>query len=152
MSLKFSMFLIASALPVPHTPVREDFCTTYRTHPQPLLYFSRDSSGELLIAPKRLPFYRHFLRLRVHADGSRIDAYCIGVVDPYGAEQALRRGQRWGDSFSDKPVLVSSSCGWLVARCCSLTYVIAGGQLELEQSPGSCCFLNTEAIERSCLT
>ena len=122
------------------------------TIPLFLFMYSHDSPGELLFASMRLPFYRQFLRLRVHADGSRIDAYCIGVVDPYGAEQALRRGQRWGDSFSDKPVLVSSSCGWLVARCCSLTFVIAGGQLELEQSPGSCCFLNAEAIESSCLT
>ena len=122
------------------------------TIPLFLFMYLHDSPGELLFASMRLPFYRHFLRLLVHADGSRIDAYCIGVVDPYGAEQALRRGQRWGDSFSDKPVLVSSSCGWLVARCCSLTFVIAGGQLELEQSPGSGCFLNAKAIESSCLT
>lgn len=40
------------------------------------------------------PGYKHFLRLRVRKDGSAIDAYCIGLVDPVKA--------------SEPPVLVDS--------------------------------------------
>jgi hypothetical protein len=40
------------------------------------------------------PGYKHFLRLRVRRDGSAIDGYCIGVVDPVKG--------------SDGPVLVDS--------------------------------------------
>jgi hypothetical protein len=28
------------------------------------------------------PGYKHFLRLRVRADGSGVDGYCIGLTDP----------------------------------------------------------------------
>ena len=34
------------------------------------------------------PGFKHFVRLRVRADGSGIDAWCIGATDP------LRPGQR----------------------------------------------------------
>jgi hypothetical protein len=30
------------------------------------------------------PGYKHFLRLRVRADGKGIDGYCIGLTDPLG--------------------------------------------------------------------
>jgi hypothetical protein len=33
------------------------------------------------------PGFKHFLRLRVRADGSAVDGWCIGLVDP------LRPGQ-----------------------------------------------------------
>jgi hypothetical protein len=32
------------------------------------------------------PGYKHFLRLRVRADGRGIDGYCIGVTDPLGPD------------------------------------------------------------------
>ncbi len=32
------------------------------------------------------PGYKHFLRLRVRADGSGIDGYCIGLTDPLGED------------------------------------------------------------------
>lgn len=32
------------------------------------------------------PGYKHFLRLRVRADGRGIDGYCIGLTDPLGAD------------------------------------------------------------------
>ena len=32
------------------------------------------------------PGYKHFLRLRVRADGKGIDGYCIGLTDPLGAD------------------------------------------------------------------
>jgi hypothetical protein len=32
------------------------------------------------------PGYKHFLRLRVRADGKGIDAYCIGLTDPLGKD------------------------------------------------------------------
>jgi hypothetical protein len=40
------------------------------------------------------PGFKHFVRLRVRADGSGIDGWCIGLVDPLGRDQ--------------KPVLVDS--------------------------------------------
>jgi hypothetical protein len=40
------------------------------------------------------PGFKHFVRLRVRADGSGIDAWCVGLVDPLGRDQ--------------KPVLVDS--------------------------------------------
>jgi len=40
------------------------------------------------------PGFKHFVRLRVRADGSGIDAWCLGLVDPLGRDQ--------------KPVLVDS--------------------------------------------
>jgi hypothetical protein len=33
------------------------------------------------------PGYKHFVRLRVHADGRRIDGWCLGLVDPLGPGQ-----------------------------------------------------------------
>ena len=54
----------------------------------------------------RLPYFKHFLRLRVHKDGSRIDGYCIGVVDPYAAQKAIDEGKEWGSTLYSKPVLV----------------------------------------------
>ncbi len=32
-----------------------------------------------------LPGYRHFVRLRIRQDGSAVDGWCIGLVDPLGA-------------------------------------------------------------------
>ncbi len=34
------------------------------------------------------PGFKHFVRLRIRADGSGIDAWCIGATDPLGAGQA----------------------------------------------------------------
>jgi hypothetical protein len=34
------------------------------------------------------PGYKHFLRLRVRADGKGIDGYCIGLTDPLGKDAA----------------------------------------------------------------
>jgi hypothetical protein len=31
------------------------------------------------------PGFKHFVRFRVRADGSGVDGYCIGLVDPLGA-------------------------------------------------------------------
>ena len=47
------------------------------------------------------PGYKHFVRLRVHADGRRIDGWCLGLVDPLGPGQ--------------KPVLVDTFT-WRPAR------------------------------------
>ena len=33
------------------------------------------------------PGFKHFVRLRVRADGSGIDGWCIGATDPLGAGQ-----------------------------------------------------------------
>ncbi len=33
------------------------------------------------------PGYKHFVRLRVRADGSAIDGWCVGLVDPLGKGQ-----------------------------------------------------------------
>jgi hypothetical protein len=33
------------------------------------------------------PGFKHFLRLRVRADGSGIDGYCMGIADPLGESQ-----------------------------------------------------------------
>ena len=33
------------------------------------------------------PGFKHFVRLRVRADGSGIDGWCIGAADPLGAGQ-----------------------------------------------------------------
>jgi hypothetical protein len=33
------------------------------------------------------PGYKHFLRLRLRADGTGIDGYCLGLVDPLGERQ-----------------------------------------------------------------
>jgi hypothetical protein len=33
------------------------------------------------------PGYKHFVRLRVRADGRGIDGWCVGIVDPLGADQ-----------------------------------------------------------------
>jgi hypothetical protein len=33
------------------------------------------------------PGFKHFVRLRVHADGRGIDGWCLGLVDPLGPEQ-----------------------------------------------------------------
>jgi hypothetical protein len=33
------------------------------------------------------PGYKHFLRLRIRGDGSGIDGYCLGLVDPLGEGQ-----------------------------------------------------------------
>jgi len=35
------------------------------------------------------PGYKHIVRMRVHADGSAIDAWVIGLVDPIGAPQPV---------------------------------------------------------------
>jgi hypothetical protein len=37
------------------------------------------------------PGYKHFLRLRVRADGKGVDGYCIGLTDPLaeGSEPEL---------------------------------------------------------------
>jgi hypothetical protein len=43
------------------------------------------------------PGFKHFIRLRVRADGRGIDGYCVGLVDPLGKDQ--------------KPVLVDTF-GW----------------------------------------
>jgi hypothetical protein len=32
------------------------------------------------------PGFKHFVRLRVRADGSGIDAWCVGLVDPLGRD------------------------------------------------------------------
>jgi hypothetical protein len=45
------------------------------------------------------PGFKHFVRLRVRADGSAIDGWCIGVADPLGKEN----GPVLVDRFSFKP-------------------------------------------------
>jgi hypothetical protein len=32
------------------------------------------------------PGYKHFLRLRVRADGQGVDGYCLGLTDPLGGD------------------------------------------------------------------
>jgi hypothetical protein len=34
------------------------------------------------------PGFKHFLRLRVRADGSGIDGFCVGLADPLGKDSA----------------------------------------------------------------
>ena len=34
------------------------------------------------------PGYKHFVRLRVRADGSGIDGFCVGLSDPLGPDAA----------------------------------------------------------------
>jgi hypothetical protein len=43
------------------------------------------------------PGFKHFLRLRVRADGRGIDLWCVGLVDPLGpdAEPTLVDGASW---------------------------------------------------------
>jgi hypothetical protein len=33
------------------------------------------------------PGFKHFVRLRIRADGRGIDGYCLGLVDPLGKDQ-----------------------------------------------------------------
>lgn len=68
---------------------------------------SLELHGELLFASLRLPYFKHFLRLRVHSDGQGIDGYCIGVADPRAVEK-VEADQLWGDTPLSRPVLVDS--------------------------------------------
>jgi len=45
------------------------------------------------------PGFKHFVRLRVRADGSGVDAWCIGATDPLGADQQ----PELVDAFSWRP-------------------------------------------------
>ncbi len=92
--------MLNAALPPPPPPSSSS-PSSLSSSPFPLVH-----PGELLFASLRLPYFKHFLRLRVLQDGSRVDGYCIGIVDPYAAQKAVNEGKEWGSTLYSKPVLV----------------------------------------------
>ena len=101
----FAMFFVGCAMIIVYHSLHLDG----QLPPSPTSCFctllSHVFSGEFLFAAMRHPAYKHFLRLRVHSDGSGIDGYCIGIIDPYAAHI---NWPNWGKDPTSRPILVSN--------------------------------------------